>query len=374
MINPGELATSAGVIPIIGNSLVWGDFNGDTFGDLAIEVRNLRLPGSLANAAVIVVFGGIATVQPPRLDGLDPIDRATQIFDTLTQTDVVLAAGDFNGDGIHDLVIGSPRETVGGASQAGRIAIAVGTDDRDNTLTQVVTLDRGASAIADNRFGASLAPGDFNGSGQDDLAVGEPGADVAGFNDAGRVHIFLGSDPDGILPGASSQSFSQSGAATPGEPETGDRFAEALAAADLNLDGFEDLAVGVPFENLTADGANRSDAGAVNVFFGTGASLSTAGAQFWDQDTVQNGVAIGGRVEAGDRFGSAISAWRGRLNIGVPLEDIDVEGTNVVDAGSVNILFASSNLSGVSFGAVGNLSKGQDGSIGAQDAFGTVVY
>ena len=106
-INPGELVTPAGVTPIIGNSLVWGDFDGDTFGDLAIEVRNL------GRAAVIVLFGA-SLFDPLRAPGLDPLFRATRIFDTLTQTDVVLAAGDFNGDGIHDLVIGSPRETVGG--------------------------------------------------------------------------------------------------------------------------------------------------------------------------------------------------------------------------------------------------------------------
>jgi hypothetical protein len=125
--------------------------------------------------------------------------------------------------------------------------------------------------------------------------------------------------------------------------EAGDIFGSALAAGDFDHDGVshEDLAIGVPGEDV--DGA--TDAGAVNVLYGTDTGLSATGSpadQFW----TQNSPDVYGASEDGDRFGSALAAGEfgaGSLRdlaIGVPGEDL---GT-VTDAGGVSVLYGSADF------------------------------
>ena len=95
--------------------------------------------------------------------------------------------------------------------------------------------------------------------------------------------------------------------------------AQAAVQGDFNGDGFADLAVGAPGEDL-----GSPDAGAVNVLYGSAAGLTSAGNQFWHQ----NSPGIAERADAGDLFGSALAAgdFNGDgfddLAIGVPAEDV----------------------------------------------------
>lgn len=132
---------------------------------------------------------------------------------------------------------------------------------------------------------------DFNADGYADLAVGAP----AWKN--GVVNVIYGS-VDGLTP-AGDQLWSQRSSGIDDEPERGDYFASALATADLNGDGFDDLAIGVPGESLA-----RRRAGAVHVLYGSTAGLVAAGSQLWHQDSP-------GVRDTGDRsdgFGSALTA------------------------------------------------------------------
>ena len=81
--------------------------------------------------------------------------------------------------------------------------------------------------------------------------------------------------------------------------EAGDRFGDSLAAGDLNGDGYADLAIGVPREDLGA----ALDAGCVNVVYGSATGLDLATGETWSQDT-------GGIAEiptTGDRFGQQLA-------------------------------------------------------------------
>ncbi len=112
--------------------------------------------------------------------------------------------------------------------------------------------------------GAATVRGDFNADGFADLAVGVSTAYVNSVRYAGDVHVIYGA-PGGLSTSAGYQVLSQ---ATPGvhdEPNIQDYFGDAIAAGDFNGDGFEDLAVGVPFES-PRDGGSR--VGVVQVIYG----------------------------------------------------------------------------------------------------------
>ena len=101
----------------------------------------------------------------------------------------------------------------------------------------------------------SLAVGDFDGDGFDDLAVGAPWEDLVSrltgnwILDAGAVQVLYGS-ASGLA--ADRQKWYQELPDVLGGSERSDLFGAALAVGDFDGDGFADLAVGVPWENLGA--------------------------------------------------------------------------------------------------------------------------
>jgi len=188
-------------------------------------------------------------------------------------------------------------------------------------------------------FSAPSGAQDFNGDGYADLAVGVPSEDYSTTAiDSGAVHILYGSASG--LTAAGSQFVTQATLGAPDNPESDDRFGEALAWGDFNDDGYDDLAVGVPGESVgTAGGA-----GAVHIFFGSSGGLTTAATQFITQDSFD----VPDTSESGDAFGSSLAAgyFDGDayqdLAVGTPGESLAASS-----AGAVTILKGSSSgLSG----------------------------
>ena len=106
-------------------------------------------------------------------------------------------------------------------------------------------------------------------------------------------------------------------------------------APDFDNDGFADLAVGVPREDITLAGG-----GAVNVLYGTSSSgLSSSGDQFWHQDvsgiedSTDDSENFGFRLAAGDFDGDGQSD----LAIGV----VGEMGSSIPGAGAVNVIYGS---------------------------------
>jgi hypothetical protein len=168
---------------------------------------------------------------------------------------------------------------------------------------------------------------DFDNDGFADLAVGVPGESVGSEFTIGAVNVLYGTG--GGLRGTGAQAFFQVG----GVVEDGDQFGSALAAGDFNHDGFDDLAVGAPFEDV----GGASNAGAVSVLYGSGSGLTTSGGRLFTQ--------VAGTVEAGDLFGFALAAGDFNNNgfadlaAGAPWERVGSLG----QAGAVSVIPGSAS-------------------------------
>ena len=228
-----------------------------------------------------------------------------------------VAIADFDGDGNAEVVAGEPDSDYwapGGSFKLIRVVAEPGSQvdvDRDVEFWhQDVPGVLGISQPGD-RFGDALAVGDFNRDGNDDLAVGIPGKDLNGQADAGSIQILKGSASG--LTTLLDEHWGQDLLPTVRE-QAGDRFGDALAAGDLNGDGYDDLAVGTPGEDV----GGWVDAGSIHIFYG-GPSGMTDG-DSWNQAR----GSVPGWPGGGDRFGEALEMadfdgdGRDDLAIGVP--------------------------------------------------------
>jgi len=251
---------------------------------------------------------------------------------------------DFNKDGIDDLAVGSQMANNG----AGGLSIFLGAPGIGFSKTTpdweiVVLTDEGLG------FGSAFAAADFNGDQQFELAVGEP----AYNGGRGRVTVYSfrpkAEGPFGVV-SAKTKQFVQGVAGLGGTAEADDRFGSAFAVGDFDGNGYTDLAVGVPGQDIVVSDATGAvhlvrDAGAVHVLYGwpqgrtVPSGLRADGNQIWSQ--YRSGVQ--GEPQAGDRFGFALAAgdFNGDriddLAVGVPFEN----GT-YSKQGAVNIIYGTS--------------------------------
>ncbi|MFI2208346.1 FG-GAP-like repeat-containing protein [Streptomyces sp. NPDC020141] len=151
----------------------------------------------------------------------------------------------------------------------------------------------GEQAVGERTAGkpASARPEDFNGDGFRDVAVSAPAGTADGTKKAGYVAVLYGSKSK-PLPGVR-KLFHQDRPGMPGAAEAGDAYGSALATADLDRDGYTDLVVGAPGEDVGA----RDRAGALSVIWGGAKGLGGAA-------TLLDGAAeydrVGAHVVTGD--------------------------------------------------------------------------
>jgi len=151
-------------------------------------------------------------------------------------------------------------------------------------ITSILIL--GTFGLTQNVFAACRVCADFNGDGFDDLAIGVPSEDLSGSNQ-GAVNVIYGSSSGLSVNNVLLDQFWHQN--RPGVAEiAGDneQFGDVLAFGDFNMDGFDDLVVGVPFENVNVGGFD----GAVNVIYGSASGLHVNLAlndQLWHQDSTK---------------------------------------------------------------------------------------
>ena len=214
-----------------------------------------------------------------------------------------LTPGDFDNDGYTDLAIGVPLAELGGIVDAGAVDIVFGSENGlglGTRATQRLERTQWADDAADlDRFGSSLAAGDFDGDGVDDLAIGsqddnDGGGLGAGFG-GGFVEVLYGSSTGISLGSPGPQAI---GTTTSFITHSGDRFGWDLATGDFDNDGDDELAIGSP----GYDG-REEDGGRVVVFEGSNDGLELGTPENWDQSS----AGIAGGVEPGDQIGHSLA-------------------------------------------------------------------
>lgn len=369
-------ALAATLAPASAAAAIKADFNHDGFGDLAIgiEGEDLPPPEDVLNAGAVEVIYGSAT-------GLDPAGPPTDQFwheevagvrGTGTGDDgfgAAVAAGDFDGDGRTDLAIGASGDVVKGEEYAGSVRVLYGsnaglTADGDELFTEA-TKGVPGDPKEEDELGTTLAAGDFDGDGRDDLAAFVQGQRVNGKDEAGAVVVFSGGS--GGLRAKGSRLWTEDTKGIAGRPAAFDQFGFALAAGDFDHDSREDLAVGVPYETV----AGTSSAGTARVIYGSSTGLSKGGAKRFSQGS---GGLLGVAGNA-DYFGSSLAA--GRLDAG-KRDDLAIGAPNdqvgALSAGTVAILYgAGGGLDDAGNQLWSQESTNVEGNAASADDFGASV-
>jgi hypothetical protein len=288
-----------------------GDFNGDGLAD--------ALVGVLGFDRAVMFFGPIEA----ELEANDPDDvGVTFQGPSSTETGIdVSGAGDVDGDGLADVLIGAHY---GGSAQHGKIFLVYGDEAPSSVITlnsDVDTVFTGAAPS--DHAGERMSSGDVDGDGRSDLLIAAPAADGGSIN-AGVVYVVV--DPEGTMDLGTDAWLTLRGARAYGAMGTSLAFISGSDGSDGSH-----IVAGAPASD-SGDGASPGD---VWIF-----EASSGG-------TLETSDAVGHLTgtEAYDQAGSAVASVGDMDGDGVP--DLMVGqaavDTTVANAGAV-MLFSGGGL------------------------------
>lgn len=257
-----------------------GDVNGDGYSDVIVGAYRYNDGVNSAEGRAFVYHGSATGLSASPNSTPDDANQANALFG-----ESVASAGDVNGDGYSDVVIGASQYDDGANTNEGRAFVYHGSATGLSASPNSTPNDGNqVSAL----FGCSVASaGDVNGDGYSDVIIGASGFDLVAANtDFGRAFLYYGS-----ATGLSATAF---GAGFGDASQTDEGFGVSVACAgDINGDGYSDVIVGAPFYD---DGAS-TDEGWAFVYYGDAAGLNTTAGNTPDDAN-----------QADSRFGACVSS------------------------------------------------------------------
>ena len=346
-----------------------GDVNGDGLKDVILGANRSSNNGAGAGSAY-VIYGARATGSPVTVD-LGNLDGRGFRIDGAAARDLagfsVYGAGDVNGDGADDVIVGAPNAGSNGRTDSGSAYVVYGPGRRDlgNVDLRNALGNRGFridGAAPSDALGFSVAgAGDVNGDGVDDVVVGAFRAGNNGRTESGSAYVVYG-------PGASDQGtvdlrnslggrgFRIDGAVgseTSGASGADEAGFSVGGAGDANSDGVDDVIVGAPH----AGNNGRSASGSAYVVYGPGQQ---------DLGNVDLKNSLGSRGFRMD--GGATGDQAGYRTAGAG--DVNGDGADDVIVGAVTASNNGRRTSGSAYVVYGS-GQNDRGNVDLKDSLGT---